>query len=72
MNQYLEIGQIVNVRGLKGEVKVNSYSEDPNRFEKIETIISSTIPIITTIMQPALLMPLFLFLTVQPGLELEL
>jgi len=39
MNQYLEIGQIVNVRGLKGEVKVNSYSEDPNRFEKIETII---------------------------------
>lgn len=39
MNQYLEIGQIVNVRGLKGEVKVNSYSEDPKRFEKIQTII---------------------------------
>ena len=27
MNKYLEIGQIVNTRGLKGEVKVNSYSE---------------------------------------------
>ena len=39
MNKYLELGQIVNVRGLKGEVKVNSYSEDPNRFEKIKTII---------------------------------
>ena len=39
MKQYLEIGQIVNVRGLKGEVKVNSYSEDPKRFEKIKTII---------------------------------
>lgn len=39
MNKYLEIGQIVNTRGLKGEVKVNSYSEDPERFEKIKTII---------------------------------
>ena len=39
MNQYLEIGQIVNTRGLKGEVKVNSYSEDPERFEKIQTVI---------------------------------
>ena len=39
MNKYLEIGQIVNTRGLKGEVKVNSYSEDPKRFEKIKIII---------------------------------
>lgn len=39
MNKYLEIGQVVNTRGLKGEVKVNSYSEDPERFEKIKTII---------------------------------
>ena len=39
MNKYLEIGQIVNTRGLKGEVKVNSYSEDPERFEKIKKII---------------------------------
>ena len=39
MSKYLELGQIVNTRGLKGEVKVNSYSEDPNRFEKIKSII---------------------------------
>ena len=39
MNQYLEIGQIVNVKGLKGEVKVNSFSEDSRRFEKISEVI---------------------------------
>ena len=39
MEKFLEIGQIVNTRGLKGEVKVNSYSEDPERFEKIKIII---------------------------------
>ncbi len=39
MNQYLEIGQIVNVKGLKGEVKVNSFSEDSQRFEKISEVI---------------------------------
>lgn len=39
MNNFLEIGQIVNTKGLKGEVKVNSYSEDPKRFEKIKTIL---------------------------------
>ena len=35
----LEIGQIVNTRGLRGEVKVNSFSEDPERFEKMEKIL---------------------------------
>ena len=39
MNQYLELGQIVNVKGLKGEVKVNSFSEDSRRFEKISEVI---------------------------------
>ena len=39
MKDFLEIGQVVNVKGLKGEVKVNSYSEDPKRFEKIKNII---------------------------------
>ena len=39
MNQYLELGQIVNVKGLKGEVKVNSFSEDAERFEKISEVI---------------------------------
>lgn len=34
----LEVGQIVNTRGLRGEVKVNSFSEDPKRFEKLSTI----------------------------------
>ena len=35
----LEIGQIVNTRGLRGEVKVNSFSEDPKRFEIVSTIL---------------------------------
>ena len=39
MNDKLEIGQIVNTRGLKGEVKVNSFSEVENRFETIDTIL---------------------------------
>ena len=34
----LEIGQIVNTRGLRGEVKVNSFSEDSHRFEKVSNI----------------------------------
>ena len=38
MNKYLELGQIVNVKGLKGEVKVNSFSEDSKRFEKLKTV----------------------------------
>ena len=38
MNQYLEIGQIVNVRGLKGEVKVNSFAESNKRFETVSKI----------------------------------
>ena len=39
MNDKLEIGQIVNTRGLKGEVKVNSFSEASDRFETINTIL---------------------------------
>ena len=38
MNNYLELGQIVNVRGLKGEVKVNSFTEDNSRFETISEV----------------------------------
>ncbi len=38
MKDVLEIGQIVNTRGLRGEVKVNSFSEDPQRFEKVKSI----------------------------------
>ena len=39
MNQYLELGQIVNVKGLKGEVKVNSFSESNERFEEVSEVI---------------------------------
>lgn len=39
MKDILEIGQIVNTRGLRGEVKVNSFSEDSKRFEKLSTIL---------------------------------
>lgn len=38
MDNYLELGQIVNVRGLKGEVKVNSFAEDNSRFETISEV----------------------------------
>lgn len=39
MNSYLELGQIVNVKGLKGEVKVNPFTENINRFETLKTIL---------------------------------
>ncbi len=39
MKDVLEIGQIVNTRGLRGEVKLNSFSEDSHRFEKLSKIL---------------------------------
>ena len=38
MNKYLELGQIVNVKGLKGEVKVNSFTDDNTKFERITKV----------------------------------
>ena len=38
MNKYLELGQIVNVKGLKGEVKVNPFTEDNTRFERLPEV----------------------------------
>ena len=38
MNSYLELGQIVNVKGLKGEVKVNPFTENIDRFEELKTV----------------------------------
>ena len=38
MNKYLELGQIVNVKGLKGEVKVNPFTEDNTRFERLPKV----------------------------------
>ncbi len=38
MKEYLELGQIVNSKGLKGEVKLNSFAEDNGVFEKVSTV----------------------------------
>ena len=39
MNKYLELGQIVNVKGPKGEVKVNSFTDDNTKFERIKKVM---------------------------------
>lgn len=36
--EYLEIGQIVNTQGLKGEVKINPFTDDIKRFSKLKKI----------------------------------
>lgn len=38
MEEYLEIGQIVNTNGLKGTLKVKPLTDDITRFEELETI----------------------------------
>lgn len=38
MKDYLELGQIVNVKGLKGEVKLNSFAEDNTVFERLTNV----------------------------------
>lgn len=38
MDEYLEIGQIVNTNGLKGMVKVNPFTDDMTRFEELEDL----------------------------------
>ena len=38
MTKYLEVGQIVNTFGIKGMVKVKPFTDDINRFDKLETI----------------------------------
>lgn len=38
MKEYLELGQIVNVKGLKGEVKLNSFAEDITVFERLPKV----------------------------------
>lgn len=38
----IKIGKIVNAVGLKGEVKVYSYAQNPERFEKIDTIFAGS------------------------------
>lgn len=41
-NQQLKVGQIVSTHGLKGEVKVFPTTDDPTRFEDLETVILDT------------------------------
>jgi len=38
MEEYLEVGQIVNTNGLKGTLKVKPLTDDITRFEDLETI----------------------------------
>lgn len=38
MQEYLELGQIVNTKGLKGEVKLNSFAEDDGVFETLDKV----------------------------------
>ena len=37
MVEYFEIGQITNTHGLKGEVKVRSFTESKKGFEKLNS-----------------------------------
>ncbi len=39
MQEYFEIGQIVNTFGIKGEVKVKPYTDDIQQFKKLKTIL---------------------------------
>jgi len=38
MEEYIEIGQIVNTNGIKGVVKVNPFTDDITRFEDLKSI----------------------------------
>lgn len=38
MQEYLEVGQIVNTNGLKGLLKINPFTDDITRFERLKTI----------------------------------
>ncbi len=36
--KYLEVGKIVNTQGLKGEVRIISFSDNPKRFETVDKV----------------------------------
>lgn len=38
MQEYFEIGQIVNTHGVKGVVKINPFTDDIERFEELKSI----------------------------------
>lgn len=39
MERYLQVGKIVTTHGLKGEVKVSPLTDDPTRFESLQSVI---------------------------------
>ena len=39
MQEYLEVGQIVNTNGLKCLLKINPFTDDITRFERLKTIL---------------------------------
>ena len=41
MEEYFEIGQIVNTTGLKGVIKIKPFTDDITRFESLKTIYIS-------------------------------
>ena len=41
MQEYFEIGQIVNTFGIKGELKVVPFTDDMERFEELNSITLS-------------------------------
>ena len=38
MVKYLEVGQIVNTFGIKGQVKVKPFTDDIKRFDKLKEV----------------------------------
>lgn len=38
MDKYLEIGQIVNTFGIRGQVKIRAFTDDVKRFDKLKQI----------------------------------
>ena len=38
MQEYLEVGQIVNTHGLRGHVKVVPFTDDINRFKSLKSV----------------------------------
>ena len=39
MQQYFEIGQIVNTNGLKGWLKINPFTDSITKFESLKSIL---------------------------------
>lgn len=42
MNEYLQVGKIVNTHGIKGEVKVIPLTDDPRRYDELKEVFVGT------------------------------